>query len=90
MFSTHGTPAVSRGTTQASSSAVTAGRSDLLAVLNDGLHRVRVDGTYDALYDEWFGVLHPKGLLESRTTRALAAPPFAPTGPSPSGPMASR
>jgi signal transduction histidine kinase len=52
--------------------AVTAGRSDLLASLNDGLHRVRVDGTYDALYDQWFGVLRPKGLLTSHTRRGLA------------------
>jgi ABC-type amino acid transport substrate-binding protein len=53
--------------------AVTAGRSDLLHALNDGLHRVRVDGTYDALYDEWFGVLRPKGALASPITRALAS-----------------
>jgi signal transduction histidine kinase len=51
--------------------AVTAGHSDLLHALNEGLHRVRADGTYDALYDEWFGVLRPKSALDSRVLRGL-------------------
>ncbi len=39
--------------------AVPKGNQMILAVLNDGLIRMRNDGSYDALYDKWFGVLKP-------------------------------
>ncbi|MDH3685384.1 MAG: transporter substrate-binding domain-containing protein, partial [Myxococcales bacterium] len=42
--------------------AVPLGSGDLLAALNDGLVRVRMDGTYDEIYDRWFGVLKPAGV----------------------------
>ena len=41
--------------------AVTEGSEELLAQLNDGLLVVRRDGSYDALWDEWLGVLKPRG-----------------------------
>jgi polar amino acid transport system substrate-binding protein len=42
--------------------AVPRGRAELLARLNDGLVQVRHDGTYDRLWDRWFGVLEPAGV----------------------------
>jgi signal transduction histidine kinase len=42
--------------------AVPLGNDDLLAALNDGLARVRADGTYDSIYDRWFGVMRPAGV----------------------------
>ena len=42
--------------------AVPVGSDALLAALNDGLEQIRADGTYDALYDQWFGVLRPTGV----------------------------
>jgi len=42
--------------------AVPEDREELLLRLNDGLVRAHKDGTYDALYDRWFGVLQPTGV----------------------------
>lgn len=53
--------------------AVSEGRDELLAVLNDGLAVVRVDGTYDRIYDRWFGVLKEPGLPLRRVLPWLAA-----------------
>jgi PAS domain S-box-containing protein len=33
-----------------------------LAALNDGLARIRADGTFDDLHDRWFGVMKPAGV----------------------------
>jgi two-component system sensor histidine kinase EvgS len=53
--------------------AVPQGREDLLVALNDGLLRVRETGRYDALYDRWFGVLHPEGVPAGRVLMLLGA-----------------
>lgn len=36
--------------------AVAEGNTQLLAVLNEGLSIIKTNGTYDAIYEEWFGV----------------------------------
>jgi len=53
--------------------AVSEGHDTLLAKLNDGLARVWVEGTYDRLWDAWFGVLHPKPLINRRLAGVLGA-----------------
>lgn len=53
--------------------AVPEGREDLMLALNDGLQRVRASGKYDALYDRWFGVLHPEGVPAGRVFALLGA-----------------
>ncbi len=53
--------------------AVTAGRTDLLALLNDGLTEVRQKGLYDEIFDRWFGVLKPPSAAVRRVIQALAA-----------------
>jgi len=35
--------------------AVNKGKPELLAMINDGLAAIRADGTYDGIYDKWFG-----------------------------------
>ncbi len=52
---------------------VPEGHDDLIALLNEGLARVRRDGTYDRLYDEWFGVLKPPGIPLTQVLWALGA-----------------
>jgi two-component system, cell cycle sensor histidine kinase and response regulator CckA len=42
--------------------AVPAGRAKLLFKINDGLARLRVNGTYDRLYKQWIGPLEPRHL----------------------------
>ncbi len=44
------------GFTQKFSFAVHKGQSELLYMLNEGLAMTKSAGTYDALYDRWFGV----------------------------------
>ncbi len=41
---------------------VHAGDSDHLALLNEGLARIRMNGTYDRLYEKWIGPLEPRRL----------------------------
>ncbi|MES2113868.1 MAG: transporter substrate-binding domain-containing protein [Pseudomonadota bacterium] len=36
--------------------AVQKGDADLLATLNEGMSIAKLDGTYDAIYDKWFGI----------------------------------
>lgn len=36
------------------------GSSELLARINEGLALVKANGTYDLLYEKWFGVLEPR------------------------------
>ena len=42
--------------------AVRKGDADLLARLNEGLALAKREGTYDRLYEKWFGVLEPRAL----------------------------
>ena len=42
--------------------AVQKGQSGLLGKLNEGLALTKSDGTYDALYDKWFGIYETKGI----------------------------
>ena len=53
--------------------AVPEGREALLVQLNDGLLELTVSGVHDALHDSWFGVLQPRGILDSRAGRLLLA-----------------
>ena len=41
---------------------VRAGDSDRLALLNEGLARIRANGTYDRIYEKWIGPLKPRQL----------------------------
>lgn len=52
--------------------AVPEGRDELLATLNDGLAELRRNGTYDRIWDEWFGVLKPTGVPLRRVLPAVA------------------
>jgi len=36
--------------------AVAEGNQELLAVLNEGLNIIKINGTYDEIYEKWFGV----------------------------------
>jgi signal transduction histidine kinase/ActR/RegA family two-component response regulator len=49
--------------------AVPEGRRQLLAKLNDGLQNVRLDGSYDALYDEWLGAFKQESFLSTEQVR---------------------
>lgn len=40
--------------------AVHKNQPDLLAKLNEGLAMTKANGTYDALYEKWFGIYEPK------------------------------
>ena len=42
--------------------AVPEGQSDLLGKLNEGLALTKSNGTYNALYDKWFGIYETKGI----------------------------
>lgn len=44
--------------------AVGEGNTDLLAVLNEGLILVNRNGTYDSIYNKWFGPREQKSLLK--------------------------
>jgi diguanylate cyclase len=48
------------GFSQRFSFAVHRGNSELLAKLNEGLALAKSTGTYDALYEQWFGVFEAK------------------------------
>jgi signal transduction histidine kinase/ActR/RegA family two-component response regulator len=52
--------------------AVHKGDDDTLARINEGLAIVKANGTYDLIYEKWFGVLEPKEvtLLEAMKTAA--------------------
>lgn len=41
---------------------VRSGDSDHLALLNEGLARIRLNGTYDRIYEKWIGPLEPRRL----------------------------
>jgi len=43
--------------------AVHKGEAELLAKINEGLASMKVSGTYDKLYEKWFGVYEEKQLL---------------------------
>jgi len=57
---------VKTGLSQKFAFAVPKGQSELLSKLNEGLALTKSDGTYNALYDKWFGVYEIKevGLRE--------------------------
>ncbi len=52
--------------------AVTEGNKELLAQLNEGLAIVKATGTYDEIYERWFGVLDPRGIATRKVLLALA------------------
>ncbi len=47
--------------------AVTKGDHELLALLNEGLSRVFIDGTYDQLKNKWLGHFHPQQFFSPDT-----------------------
>ncbi|MEI6706674.1 MAG: PAS domain S-box protein [Methylococcales bacterium] len=49
--------------TQKFSFAVHKGDAELLAKINEGLAIIKANGTYDKLYEKWFGVYEEKQLL---------------------------
>ena len=48
------------------------GSSDLLAKINEGLALVKANGTYDLLYEKWFGVLEPRSFSLAQILRNIA------------------
>ncbi|MDP3089032.1 MAG: transporter substrate-binding domain-containing protein [Methylotenera sp.] len=50
------------GFTQKFAFAVHEGNSDLLGKINEGLALSKASGTYDALYEKWFGIYEHEGL----------------------------
>jgi signal transduction histidine kinase/CheY-like chemotaxis protein len=57
--------------------AVHKGDADMLAKINEGLAIVKADGTYDAIYEKWFGVLEPKEITLFAAVK-IAAPYLLP------------
>jgi signal transduction histidine kinase/ActR/RegA family two-component response regulator len=57
--------------------AVRKGDAETLAKINEGLAIVKANGTYDTLYEKWFGVLEPKELSLLAAVR-IAAPYLLP------------
>jgi signal transduction histidine kinase/ABC-type amino acid transport substrate-binding protein len=51
--------------------AVTEGNTDLLAKLNEGLSIVKHNGTYDEIYEKWFGSIEEKPLSPLRVLQYL-------------------
>lgn len=43
--------------------AVREGDQELLALLNEGLNIVKLNGTYEKIYDRWFGVLEQQNIF---------------------------
>ncbi|MGM0376826.1 MAG: transporter substrate-binding domain-containing protein [Bacteroidota bacterium] len=41
--------------------AVAEGNPELLAALNEGLNIIKINGTYDEIYEKWFGVYEEQG-----------------------------
>ena len=52
--------------------AVREGNQELIAQLNEGLNILKLDGTYDEIYDRWFGVLEERDAL--RRVRRILIP----------------
>jgi peptide/nickel transport system substrate-binding protein len=48
--------------------AVNKDQPELLAMINEGLAAIRADGTYDALYDKWFGAPETPAVSEGKDT----------------------
>lgn len=57
--------------------AVPKGNAELLARINEGLALVKADGTYDALYERWFGLLEPRRVTLADVIR-IATPYLIP------------
>jgi len=47
------------------------GSSELLSKLNEALAVVKASGTYDALYEKWFGILEPRRLSWTQVLKYL-------------------
>lgn len=47
------------------------GSSELLARINEGLALVKANGTYDILYEKWFGILEPRDITWRQILRYL-------------------
>jgi signal transduction histidine kinase/CheY-like chemotaxis protein len=54
--------------------AVRKGDAETLARINEGLAIVKANGTYDAIYEKWFGVLEPKEEITLLEAVRIAAP----------------
>ena len=48
--------------------AVNKDQAELLAMINEGLVAIRADGTYDAIYDKWFGAPEAPATSEGKDT----------------------
>ena len=47
------------------------GNSELLAKINEGLAVVKANGTYDVLYEKWFGILEPRKISLAQILKYL-------------------
>lgn len=53
--------------------ALPKGHDSILTILNDGIINMRRDGSYDALYDKWFGVLRPEPWISKSGIKVVGA-----------------
>jgi len=51
--------------------AVHTGDAILLSLLNQGLSIVKADGTYDEIYEKWFGIIDPKSGMSEEFFRKV-------------------
>ncbi len=51
--------------------AVRKGDTKLLAILNEGLNLIKINGEYDRIYEKWFGLIEERRLLGSRIARLV-------------------
>jgi signal transduction histidine kinase/ActR/RegA family two-component response regulator len=51
--------------------AVRKGDTQLLAILNEGLNLIKINGEYDRIYEKWFGLIEEKRLLGSKVARLI-------------------
>lgn len=56
--------------------AVRDGDSDLLAQINEGMTIVRMNGTYERLYEKWFGAIDPRPVPPIELAKILAPAAF--------------
>ncbi len=47
------------------------GNTELLAKINEGLALVKANGTYDVLYEKWFGILEPRKISLAQILKYL-------------------
>jgi signal transduction histidine kinase/CheY-like chemotaxis protein/HPt (histidine-containing phosphotransfer) domain-containing protein len=63
--------AIKAGFAQKFSFAVRKGNADLLATINEGMSITKLNGSYDAIHNKWFGVYESREMTLRQTLRFL-------------------